>query len=385
MTVLIVTNHYLDGNGGGVFASLAFINGFAEVADECVLLYPNNGKNIVVHNKKIKKIGISDNRTKVRKLLDIYLGKINRFSEVLFSTIDEHNPNLIVFDNSRASAGYVKILKKQGKKVITIHHNYEIEYYEGSKPPLISRYPLMHFIKKAEQEAVLYSDLNLTLTFQDLNLLQKNYDLDKQSHFCSVGIFEYKLHKSNVFSEIKLHSYLTFAITGNLSAKQTEISLLLFLKNDFPILLKQYPQTKLIIAGKNPSSKINEICNKNKNIELIANPENMSDVINRADVYICPISVGGGLKLRVMDGLKAGLPVLTHEVSARGYDIFKEKEFLFTYNNSESFEVSLCKLINDCQKRKFKKKEITTLYQKEFSFHEGVTRLEHILGTYDLN
>ena len=46
MRVLFITHHFLNENGGGSFASRAFINAFAEISDQIILLYPENGKSI---------------------------------------------------------------------------------------------------------------------------------------------------------------------------------------------------------------------------------------------------------------------------------------------------------------------------------------------------
>jgi glycosyltransferase involved in cell wall biosynthesis len=105
----------------------------------------------------------------------------------------------------------------------------------------------------------------------------------------------------------------------------------------------------------------------------------MSKVINKADIYLCPVFVGGGLKLRVMDGLQQGLPALVHEVSARGYDEFEKAGVLFSYNDKQSFEESLTKIVEITKKHKIKKEDIRKLYQVNFSFEEGVKRVKKIL------
>lgn len=47
MRILYITHHYLSDNGGGTFASRAYINAFAEIADEMTLLYPvKEGQNL---------------------------------------------------------------------------------------------------------------------------------------------------------------------------------------------------------------------------------------------------------------------------------------------------------------------------------------------------
>ena len=99
----------------------------------------------------------------------------------------------------------------------------------------------------------------------------------------------------------------------------------------------------------------------------------------QADVYICPTCVGGGLKLRIMDGLKAGLPVLTHAVSARGYDEFSNANIMFIYDTRDSFRKSLNKLLMELNKGDLNNVLIKNLYNSVFSFESGVKRLKEIL------
>lgn len=384
MKVLFVTHHYLDITGGGSFASRAYINAFASIVNEVYLIYPDRGGNVHAYiDSKIKFKGVRNTTTKIGKLLDIYCGRINRFYDVIFFEINEYKPDIVVFDNSRVSSGYIKKLKSKGIRVITIHHNYEIEYYKGTKPNLLWRFPFLYYMKKAERKAVIYSDLNLTLTQQDIRLLQDHYDIEKKAKFEKIGIFEFKTNipTKNINSQPhKNTSNLIFAITGSLDAYQTEISLIPFLKKYYPLILNHYPNSTLIITGKNPSPLLLRQCNKYSNIKVIANPDDISEVIYQADVYICPIGLGGGLKLRIMDGLKVGLPVLTHIVSARGYDNFEKAGFLFTYDNESSFVESLRKSVNvkNCQSNIIEK------YSSIFSFDAGKNRLAKILIKYGL-
>ena len=384
MKVLFITHHYLHLSGGGSFASRAFINAFAELADECVLLYPDNGQSIKPYiNDRVQLMGVRNKISNLGKIADLYIGRINRFYNILFPTVNKLQPDIVVFDNSLASSGYIKKLKKQNIKVITIHHNYEMEYYKGTPPNILWRVPLMYYIKKTEKEAVLYSDLNLCLTGSDIQLLKKNYDLSNQSVFEKIGIFEYKTNSNSVpIFNNKANENIVFAITGSLSSYQTETSLFNFFNNYYPIILKLLPDSFLIVAGKNPSNKIKDICSQYSNIQLIPNPENMSAVISEADIYINPTNVGGGIKLRTMDGLKLGLPVISHTISSRGYEAFEKANILYRYDNKHQFEESLKKLIHLNKTENFNKNKILEIYKSLFSFNAGVKRLKDILRQY---
>ncbi|MCC7380160.1 MAG: glycosyltransferase family 4 protein [Chitinophagaceae bacterium] len=381
MRVFIVTNHFLDGNGGGPYASRAVINGFAEFAEECLLLYPESREKIDSYiNPKVAVKGILSKKKSIEKLIDIYFGRINRFAGIFKQELIKFKPEVVVFDNSRASAGLIQIAKSAGCKIITVHHNYEVEYYRGTPPPKLWRYPLLHYMKKAEKKSVILSDLNLTLTEQDIDLLRKNYDPLNEKNFECLGIFEYK--KSSDFSAPEAverkNNELCFVITGSLSSYQTEVSLLPFFEHYYPIVKKCFPRAKLIVAGKDPSESIKSLCNKNADVLLVANPANMPEIIKQCDIYICPVAVGGGLKLRIMDGLKMGLPVLSHSVSARGYDDFQREGVLFKYDNEPSFENGLKKVAFLLRDAKLREKVIEQ-YRKIFSFEGGTQRLFAIL------
>lgn len=389
MKVLFITPHFLDDNGGGSFASRAYLNAFSELAESFMLLYPDRGNSIdkYIHKSCIK-IGVPDNRSNLKKGLDVYKGVIHRFGNIAIPKIVSFDPDVVVFDNSNCSAGLIEIVKgKMNKKVITIHHNYMVEFYRDTRPysgwkSIFLNQVFMHYMVKAEKKAVLLSDLNITLTDQDANLLYSHYDPKKNRTIAKLGCFESEKTKETQENTIHLKkdNELCFIITGNLSAYQTEISIIPFLKNLYPELLKKLPKSKLIIAGRNPSEKITSICSNFPSIIVIANPQDMQEIIKQGDIYICPTSAGGGLKLRVMDGLKAGLPVLTHVVSARGYEEFKKMNCLFDYDDKSTFLASLEQLIKKFDRKQFDKENIKNIYKSIFSYEAGVTRLKELVS-----
>lgn len=380
MRTLFITNHFLDGNSGGSFASRAYINAFAALSSEITLLYPCNAKDISSHiSNKVKLKGIKYDKNRVLKLLDVFLGKINRFTDIAIQEAIKLKADLIVYDNSRSSAGTINQLKKLGFKVITIHHNYEMEYYKACKPPIYGRQSLLRHIKNCEKNAVLKSDLNLTLTAQDIELLQKHYDKDKKSKFKVIGVFEFQKSIERYEPIINLNNKIKFIISGTLNSEQTETSIFPFLNKYYPIIEKNFPNNELIITGANPGEKLIHYCQSHNNIQLIPNPENMNEQIAKADYYICPISVGGGLKLRILDGLRLGLPIITHEVSARGFEFLIEKEIIFSYKNEESFAKELKKMINSKQDRNFNIEN----YNNYYSLNAGIKKLKKIIN--DIN
>lgn len=375
MKVLIVTLHYLDGNGGGVYASSAFVNAIASLARETYLIYPSkNGENLSNINPMVRTIPVFYKKNKILKFIDVLCGRVHRFADMFENEVRMIKPDVVVFDNSRSSYRLIDIAKKNGSKVITIHHNFEYEYNRDNTAWYLKKI-LLYWTKKYECDAVKKSDLNLTLTPQDKRMLADCYNQGDASSFEVLGIFEYKKSTLEMVKCSEKKEAKRFVITGNLSAKQTVDSLVPWLDVYFPILKRKFPKASLTIAGKSPSLSLVRKCLE-LGVNLVPSPQSMRDVLNDADVYICPVALGGGIKLRVMDGLKYGMPVLTHEVSARGYETFVEKKVIYTYRDLKSFE----RCLDEIAMLQIKKENVIGIYETLFSFDEGQKKFADILN-----
>ena len=135
------------------------------------------------------------------------------------------------------------------------------------------------------------------------------------------------------------------------------------------------------MAGRNPHSSILNIRDKYpKTITVVPNPKDMDAVVEQANIFFCPTCIGGGLKLRLMDGLKLGLPVLVHKVSARGYDVFYDKPYFQVYDNVDSFLRGLQSISDFIKDTPNYKQEIQSTYSSFFSYESGLQRMKLIFS-----
>ena len=118
---------------------------------------------------------------------------------------------------------------------------------------------------------------------------------------------------------------------------------------------------------------------QNDCMTLTPNPENIRALAAQSTIYLCPMDAGGGLKMRILDGLRAGQPVLVHERSARGFDALLDTPYFCTYNDPESFENGLKQILHYLQSASYSRATIQDKYYELFSFEAGIERLKAIL------
>jgi hypothetical protein len=177
--------------------------------------------------------------------------------------------------------------------------------------------------------------------------------------------------------EVRSHGH-NYVITGNLSVKQTVDSLYPWIKDYYPILKAVDVEAKIIIAGKDPQPKLYSLCT-GKDIEIIPSPKSMEPILKQANYYLCPTGLGSGIKLRIMDGLKAGLPILTQVASLRGYEKFADSA-IYTYESKDDFAEAVRRM-KGCSTST---SDIQKQYLEIFSFKQGVKRLKELLLTNKL-
>ena len=360
----------MGGHGGGVYASRTHINLFAALSEKMTLVYPyKEGEDLRgVDETRMELVPVTDVRSNIRKFLDLLRGKVHRY-QLGDEFFDKRKYDVVVFDNSVVSSRLIMKFKEAGIKAITIHHNYQIEYLLGDSS-WFTLLPNLFWTAIYERQAVRNSDLNITLTQQDVDLLQKHYG--GNAPFFVLGVFEYqKFNPVEISARGRGHRYV---MTGGLGFKQTEDSVIRWIKECYPELRRAEPLAEVTIAGSSPSEKLASII-RDAGIKLIASPPDMAPILRDADFYLCPVDRGGGLKLRNLDGLKFGLPVLTHKVSIRGYEKMQEYGVILPYETVSEFSEGIKKL----QGIKMSNEDIQKLYLQQYRFETGIKRLKEIL------
>lgn len=147
---------------------------------------------------------------------------------------------------------------------------------------------------------------------------------------------------------------------GNLSVNENEKAVEWLLAKVFNNI-----SIPFVIAGKNPSERLEKMVHENKHCCLVSNPSDkeMQDLIKKSQVNILPSFNNTGVKLKVLNALFNGKYCLVNQAAADGAGID-----------------GLCHIANTAEEFK---KAVTELYAQPFNEEDALNRQQVLDATYN--
>lgn len=101
-----------------------------------------------------------------------------------------------------------------------------------------------------------------------------------------------------------------------------------------PIVRRSHPSARLILAGRNPDSAVRGL-GALSGVELIENPDDLAPLFRRGHVCVIPLREGGGTRIKILEAMVWGLPVIATALAAEGQDFEQGEEILIAETDEE--------------------------------------------------
>lgn len=374
-------------DNGGAYANRAQLDSFIELGYAITLIIPFTGAVIPEYYKNKVEIVYVPKRSGLEKLAGLFMGRIHRFSPFVEKWYKDNGKKknrkyaFVYISGGIVAGDLAPFFQKEGLKVVTFHANVEYHYYLDNKDIATMWGMLPFWVRKKEQNALMHSYLNLTITDEDRLSLIQIYSLPISVNIVCWGCYEYRDKGKVEIADKANNGIFSILIMGTLKDPQTYLSIL-SIKSVLKYYIANNAMTQIIIAGRRPPKSLYDEFGNTKGFKIIDTPEDMGKIIASADLLLNPVKMGSGLKLRNMDALRYGLPCLVHTVSACGYEKMQQYGFFNVYSTNDE----LYRLIDEMKlcKDGYSRYDIATIYNSFFSFSAGVENLKCILANFAL-
>lgn len=118
-----------------------------------------------------------------------------------------------------------------------------------------------------------------------------------------------------------------------------------FARNSWPNVYAQKPELVFTIVGKDPAPAVRALSSI-PGIEVTGSVEDVRPYYREAIAAAVPLNVGGGSRLKILEAMAAGVPVVSTRVGAEGLHVRHEENILLT-DSDDDFANAIFRLMND--------------------------------------
>lgn len=298
---------------------------------------------------------------------DVISLESNRFQSTLDSVIQLNSFDLTHVD----TVGLWPYVRNLALPIVLNHHNIEsaMLYRRASNSP----WPLNVYIKREarklkvlEREAVRGALLNITCSDLDSDRLRELHNVDSTPVPNGVDL-DYFKRKQGYNSDTSQN--LIFA--GGLGWYPNSDAMLFFAKEVWPLLKKanHKKRFKMYVVGKGKVKVLDELTKVDKDFIVTGFVDDVREYLEKADIYVCPIRDGGGTKLKVLDALAMGVPLIAHPASCEGIKVQNGLNVLLA-ETAEEFVEKIVELSDDMELRKSLSKQGIKLIESDYCFEQ---------------
>ena len=223
-------------------------------------------------------------------------------------------------------APYIDTIRKYSKAQIVMRsHNVEFEIWNriaSNTSFLPKRWYLQHLTKKLrrfELESLNKYDAMATVTQRDLDSYRQ-LGYDGLGFAIPIGI------DINDYQPRMKENEISISFIGSLDWIPNLEGLNWFLEKVWPQVVRECPDVKLHIAGRNTPNEIRALTSENLIIE--GEVDDAKEFINAHSIMIVPLLSGSGMRVKILEGMALQRTIVSSSIGMEGIPATDKKEIL---------------------------------------------------------
>ncbi|AZO60065.1 MAG: glycosyltransferase [Mesorhizobium sp.] len=96
-----------------------------------------------------------------------------------------------------------------------------------------------------------------------------------------------------------------------------------------PRIRQTLPTAKLVLAGRSPESRVRALARLD-GVSLVEDPDDIRPLLSVAHLGIVPLAMGGGTRIKILEAMAWGVPVIATPLAAEGLNLIEGDEVLLS-------------------------------------------------------
>jgi len=173
----------------------------------------------------------------------------------------------------------------------------------------------------------------------------------------------------------------SLVFTGSMDWMPNEEGILYFVEEILPLIRKQRPNTALWVVGRNAGKKIKALPESDPGIHVTGRVADIRPYIARGSVYVVPLLVGSGTRLKIFEAMAMGKTVVSTTIGAEGLPVTNGSDIILA-DAPQHFANAVCRILSSPEERKRIGCAARKLVESEYSWAAVAKHLESVLRLY---
>lgn len=364
MKILIISNKVpYPAKDGGAIATLNMALGLVDVGQSVTLLSTNTIKHYspldkipshITNQLTIKGVTLDTRTNSFAALKNLVFSnkpynavrfESKAFAELIINELRNTKFDIIQIEGPYL-APYLNLIRKETNAPIILRaHNLEHEIWERTAIITTGFFKkkylqiLARRIKQLEEKTVKRVDAIIPITEKDAQTL-RIWNSAIPCLVAPTGI------SNSQFSENNLdvaENYLFHL--GGLDWLPNQHGLIWFINNCLPVIRKAIPSVLLFIAGRNAPQSFIKTASV-PGVIFVGEVDNAQEFMQQHGIMVVPLLSGSGMRIKIIEGFAAGVPVISTSIGAEGIPATNNSEILIANSKQEFTNACIALLQN---------------------------------------
>ncbi len=119
-----------------------------------------------------------------------------------------------------------------------------------------------------------------------------------------------------------------------------------FARDIYPIIHKALPETRFFVVGQRPVAEVRALPESDPSIEVTGYVADPNSYIAQSACLIVPLRSGGGMRVKILEALARGIPIVSTTIGYEGIDLQPGKHLLVA-DTPQDFAEAVVRLIRE--------------------------------------
>ncbi|MDO8688392.1 MAG: glycosyltransferase [Dehalococcoidia bacterium] len=132
--------------------------------------------------------------------------------------------------------------------------------------------------------------------------------------------------------------------TGTMDYRPNVDAAVWFCHQVLPLVRREQPSAKLLLVGRDPSQAVKSLAGHG--VSVTGSVEDVRPYLHQGNVFVAPLRMGSGTRLKILEAMSAGLPVVSTTIGLEGIAATPGEEALVA-DDPKSFASRVLELLAD--------------------------------------